>query len=167
MAHAPREDNEPWYRQFWPWFIISIPATTVVAGLLTLKIAATNPDSLVTDDYYKEGLAINKDLSREHVAKALGLIADVKLDPETRQLSLNLTGKITDPPGMLTLDFFHPSVKEQDFQIMLTLAGGTAYVSRLPEIAPVVWKLTLGPENKEWKLTGRMKLPDTTRVRLK
>lgn len=167
MAHAPREDLEPWYKQFWPWFLISIPAAAVVAGFVTLKIASTNPDTLVKDDYYKEGLAINKDLSRERLAKVLGLAADLDIDPDTRQLRLTLSGKLTDPPAMLDLELYHPSSKEQDVQIKLTSAGGLSYVTRLPEVANVVWKLTLTPENKEWKMSGRIKLPDNTHARLK
>ena len=42
--------DKPWYRQFWPWFIIALPASAVVAGLLTLWIAISNPDYLVIDD---------------------------------------------------------------------------------------------------------------------
>ncbi|MBU0501078.1 MAG: FixH family protein [Gammaproteobacteria bacterium] len=167
MAHATREDLEPWYRQFWPWFIISIPAATVVAGLVTLKIAATNPDSLVVDNYYKEGLAINKNLSRERLAKTLGLAADLDIDPETRQLKLSLSGKLTDPPRMLELELYHPSAKDQDVRIKLTSLGGLNYVTRLPDLADVVWKLTLTPENREWKMSGRLKLPDNTHARLK
>ena len=53
-------DSQPWYRQFWPWFLIALPATVVVAGLTTWWIAAHKADSLVVDDYYKEGLAINR-----------------------------------------------------------------------------------------------------------
>ena len=32
-------DIAPWYRQFWPWFVISIPAATVIACLVTIVIA--------------------------------------------------------------------------------------------------------------------------------
>ncbi|WP_174564729.1 FixH family protein, partial [Solemya elarraichensis gill symbiont] len=51
-----QETVKPWYRQFWPWFIISIPAGTVVAAFITIYIAVDGADPLVTDDYYKEGL---------------------------------------------------------------------------------------------------------------
>jgi hypothetical protein len=40
----------PWYRQFWPWFIIALPATVVVASFFTLWIAISNPDHLVVSD---------------------------------------------------------------------------------------------------------------------
>ena len=45
----PPEDTQPWYRQFWPWFLISLPASVVVAGLSTLYIANRHADDLVVD----------------------------------------------------------------------------------------------------------------------
>ncbi len=32
-------DTQPWFRQFWPWFIIALPAAAVIAGFTTLWIA--------------------------------------------------------------------------------------------------------------------------------
>ena len=40
----------PWYKQFWPWFIIALPASVVVASFFTLWLAISNPDQLVVDD---------------------------------------------------------------------------------------------------------------------
>ena len=40
----------PWYRQFWPWFIIALPAAAVLAGFFTLWLAISNPDYMVVDD---------------------------------------------------------------------------------------------------------------------
>ena len=31
---TPSTDIQPWYRQFWPWFLIGILAFAVVIGLL-------------------------------------------------------------------------------------------------------------------------------------
>ena len=46
---------EPWYKQFWPWFIIALPASVVIASFFTLYLAVSNPDQLiVTDDEYLE-----------------------------------------------------------------------------------------------------------------
>jgi hypothetical protein len=50
---APGQDL-PWYRQFWPWFIIALPASVVVASFITLWLAISNPDPLVIKvDYYQ------------------------------------------------------------------------------------------------------------------
>ena len=91
-ADRPREDTEPWYRQFWPWFIIALPATAVVAGLITLYIATVNRDTLVKDDYYKEGLALNQDLARSRRAADLGITADLSYDPGTGDVVLTTAG---------------------------------------------------------------------------
>ena len=58
----------PWYRQAWPWFLISLPATAVVAGLITFYLAARGWDGPVANDYYKQGLAINEELTRSNRA---------------------------------------------------------------------------------------------------
>jgi hypothetical protein len=45
----------PWYRQFWPWFIIAIPSMAVIGGFVTLWLALTYPETLVVDDsQYKQ-----------------------------------------------------------------------------------------------------------------
>ena len=46
---APGQDL-PWYRQFWPWFIIALPAAAVIAGFVTLWLAISRPDYLVVDE---------------------------------------------------------------------------------------------------------------------
>lgn len=49
-TQLPPGMEPPWYRQFWPWFIIALPAAAVAGGLLTLWIAMSNPDYLVVDE---------------------------------------------------------------------------------------------------------------------
>ena len=40
MNRRPKvEDTEPWYRQFWPWFLIAIPMMSVVVGITMLALA--------------------------------------------------------------------------------------------------------------------------------
>jgi hypothetical protein len=47
---SPQDDIQPWYKQFWPWFIIALPASVVVASFFTLWLAVSNPDHLVVDE---------------------------------------------------------------------------------------------------------------------
>jgi len=47
-------ENVPWFKQFWPWFIIALPAAAVTASFVTLWLAISNPDQvIVTDDEYR------------------------------------------------------------------------------------------------------------------
>jgi hypothetical protein len=42
--------------------VISGPAVVVIAGFITLFIALKIPDPLVVEDYYRQGIEINKTL---------------------------------------------------------------------------------------------------------
>ena len=48
--NTPHDQVTPWYRQFWPWFIIALPASAVVASFFTLWLAISRPDYIVIDD---------------------------------------------------------------------------------------------------------------------
>ena len=65
-------DVRPWYRQFWPWFIMALPLAAVIAGLTTVAIAVTHQDSVVRDDWYTEGKSINQDIARDSRATIVG-----------------------------------------------------------------------------------------------
>ena len=46
---APGAGN-PWYREPWPWIIIGLLGGTVIACMITIWIAMSNPATLVVDD---------------------------------------------------------------------------------------------------------------------
>ena len=93
-------DTKPWYKQFWPWFVIAFPITAVIAGTATVIIAMHEPDGLVADDYYKEGLAINRTLAKEQMAKQLNLSAELSL--KNNQVILYLKGNLPLPEKLYT-----------------------------------------------------------------
>jgi hypothetical protein len=43
------DSQEPWQRNPWVWLIIGIPALTVAGCLVTIYLALTRPDYLVSD----------------------------------------------------------------------------------------------------------------------
>lgn len=74
---------KPWYKQFWPWVIIGLPTSVVIASIVTYFIALDGIDSVVSKDYYKEGLAINTDLTLDKKAAEMGLVADVEITADS------------------------------------------------------------------------------------
>ena len=45
----------PWYRQFWPWFIIALPTAAVIGSFVSLWLAVSHPDFLVvSEDEYQQ-----------------------------------------------------------------------------------------------------------------
>src|SRR5688572_10359806 len=79
-AHgSPSTDHtaKPWFKEPWPWILMSGPAVVVVAGAFTIWLAFVSSDGLVADDYYKRGLAINQELQRDRVAAERSLTAEM------------------------------------------------------------------------------------------
>ena len=149
----PREDTEPWYRQFWPWFLIVLPGTVVVAALSTVYIATRHADDLVVDDYYKTGLAINRQLEKERTAQARGITAELTL--LDRQLQLRTTGPLD--AAELRLQLSHPLEAEHDFAVTVRATAPGFYSARLPAAAAPNWHWSLdgGPES-DWRLSGSL-----------
>ena len=150
---------QPWYRQFWPWFLIAIPVITLASGISMLIIASHKADSVVVDDYYKTGLAINQTLARDEQAKALGLQAVGRVDPTSRQIILELYGQNTTNTLRLTLT--HPTAAQQDIVISLRATNQkNQYAGQLPELPQEKRYILLEPEDKAWRLTGHAMFPD-------
>ncbi|MCC5885482.1 MAG: FixH family protein [Gammaproteobacteria bacterium] len=72
----------PWYRHPIVWLIIAIPGAAVVMGMVLLTLAIRIPESVVRDDYYQAGRAINIDLRATHRAAELGITATLIGSPE-------------------------------------------------------------------------------------
>lgn len=145
-----------WYKQFWPWFLIFFPATAVVAGIITIILAVQSDDGLVKDNYYKAGLAINQTLELKQKARELNLIANAKLDKLTQTITLKLSGKITELPPQLILQFAHATQSNHDQTATLLLAPDKkSYTGRIKKLARGNWNTILEPHNKTWQITGR------------
>jgi hypothetical protein len=162
----PREDTKPWYKQFWPWFLISLPLSVVIASMVTINLAITTNDGLVSDDYYKEGLAIKKNADSAAQAHALGLSADLAYDAETGAIDLQLKGDKAAMEPALTLSVVHPTIPNRDQVINLTQLREGRYAGRLAELQPGNWKLRLGPDDNAWRIEGRMPMPGEGRIML-
>jgi hypothetical protein len=154
----------PWYRQFWPWVLIGLPASAVVASLSTVYIAMQGEDSLVVDEYYKAGLAINRELGRDRAAAALGLSAEVSMT--AGGLRVELASAAGTRPQSLELALVHPTLAERDRLLVLLPGADGAYYGQLEPLGADSWNVTLTPANGEWRLLGRWNTSASQRLTL-
>jgi hypothetical protein len=155
--HFPGGDTEPWYRQFWPWFLIMLPASVVVAGLSMLYIANRHADDLVVDEYYKDGLAINRQLEKKQRAEERGITATLVFSDNT--VMIHTTGPVL--AASLHLLLSHPLESDRDFALELTPTGAGLYRGSLPAPIAPRWHWTLElPGDQGWRLDGSVEAAD-------
>jgi len=142
-----------WYREPWPWILMLLPLSAVVASMTSLWLALKSDDGLVTDDYYKDGMSINKTLDRDLAAQALDLRAELQL--EGQALHVKLSGKLTPLPETLQLSLAHPTHSGHDQRITLRqTAPGLYSTNALPSLNGVRWHVLLEAPQADWRLIG-------------
>lgn len=159
MSISYDRDEYPWYKYFWPWFFIGVPLFTVIGGIHMMYLAIENPDGLVVDDYYKEGLAINRTLAKDQRAFTLGVNATGQFDFAKKLVTVKLSG-LTQWPASLQLALLHPTQAHKDQHITLQKQSATGeYFGVVTGIAPGAWHMMLEPPEKDWRLTTRFHWP--------
>lgn len=159
MALATRTiPGAPWYRQFWPWFLLAVPGVAVIGGLATLAIAIRHADSVVRDDWYASGLAINVDLARDRVAADRGLVAQVTLTPEGGEIRIALSASAPVPEAMLDLRLQHPTQAERDREGRCVRDADHLFRCSLEAGVAGRWHAVVAPVDRTWRLGGPVTL---------
>jgi len=157
----PGGDTQPWYRQFWPWFLIALPASVVVAALATAYIAHRGADDLVVQDYYKDGLAINRQLKKEQRATQLDISAALQFSADA--VRVKVAGPVTDMELQLLLS--HPMEADRDFAVTLVRTGPHIYSGTLAQGVAPRWHWTIEPPQENgWRLNGTVQGTDIDNV---
>ncbi|ATC98575.1 MULTISPECIES: FixH family protein [Pseudoalteromonas] len=155
----------PWYKQFWPWFIIFVPASAVIACITLLFYMSDKGPSMVVDDYYKKGKAINLELSKFDRAKALYLHADLTVSNGV--VTVNFTKGDSLKPAALKVSFYHTTLKDKDVDLMLAPNANGAYSSVTDELLDARYTVFIEPIGGEWKLKENIKLPYDSAFKIK
>ena len=150
----------PWYRQFWPWFLIVLPGSAVVASFASLYIALQNADALVRDDWYRHGLDINAQLALQQEAARRGIRAELALDESGRTLTAVFAGPALNMQA-LQLRLHHPTHAQRDIAIVLSASGPNRFTGAADRRLDGTWDATLAPDDADWQLQRRVWLTPT------
>ncbi len=154
-----REDTQPWYRQFWPWFIIALLSSSVIAGLTTVWIAMQTTDSLVVKSEDGMQIVAERRINAEQLAAELQLAALIGINFETGVISVTMrSGDIGAAPAKLELEFTHPAFADRDQLITVHRArpdeaGNPVWVGHFVDVPDGRWYVTL-KSGDDWRLSG-------------
>ena len=144
----------PWYKQFWPWVVFGLPACSVIAGITSVVIAVTHQDSLVRDDWYKDGVTVNRRLAADDRARALGMGAKLNVDADRGEVTLLLEGAGSEALTQLDLELSHATHAERDRVLRLQQVETGVYRGQLEPNLGGHWYATLRPGNRGGPLDG-------------
>lgn len=161
-VHAPAAPGNrpprPWYREPWPWLLFFPPAVAVVAGTITMVIAINSFDGVVSDDYYRQGLAINRSLEREAQARQRGLSARVQFNPSGEQVRVTVSGDVS-ADGALRLLLVRAARSGDDQQVELASVAPGLYEGRLVRPLQGRWHLRLEDAGHQWRIAATAQMP--------
>lgn len=90
MQNKLAPSSGPWWKFGYVWMVLAGPALVVLASFITFYIAVTRPDPVVAEDYYRQGIEINK---RTQGAEANA----ASLAPAIQARNHAATGKVPQP----------------------------------------------------------------------
>lgn len=155
----------PWYREPWPWLLMAGPLLVIVAGGVTTWLAVSTSDGLVTENYYRQGLAMHRTLLRDERARVLGLAAGVRIADGRLAVRLRAGDHGFAPPAKLLATLSHPTRAGLDQAVELSRRGDT-YFGEVHLPAAGHWLLLLEDEAHTWRLLGNLVLPANHEIML-
>jgi hypothetical protein len=158
-----QQQTVAWYKQFWPWFLIALPGSVVIASVVTIIIAVQNPDSIVIDDYYKAGLAINRNLSREQLAIDLDIKSALQFNNDNKQVRIIIEAGEHARPQTLQLKLMHPTLPDKDQSITLERSDSLSYSGKIDSVTPGVWNVVIESASPSWRIQRRIDIDSTDR----
>ena len=151
-----------WYKQFWPWFLIALPVSSMIVSLNMLRFAINSEDSLVVDEYYKQGKAINVNLQKIELAKELNLRAQLLISDNSVELIFT-DGKPSSATA-LNLMFYHATQKHKDISLILIKDASDTYRALIDSDLTGKWQVSLQPHDEKWKIQQTISLPQKRQI---
>lgn len=158
----------PWYKQFWPWFLLGLLFSSIIFSITFAVMSIKSYDGMVVqEDYYEHGKAINMVLAKQERARELNLSADLRIDPLTSDIVIDLAGDVR--PDKLYLDLIFPTEDDRDQSFVLEHVREGRYITQGPDNLRYRWYLQIQPvqgDNADWRLIGEARFPNEESIAL-
>lgn len=156
MTTTNMTDSKPWYKQFWPWFVIALPMASVAISLTLVYYAVKYKVSLVRENWYKDGVAINVELDEQKKAKQDGLKAFVTYTAKDNTIMVRIKNLDTRVEPELTLDLIHPTLEKRDQTVELVRTPDNAYFAKLTSTPSGFYYTHITSEKGHWEIDSKV-----------
>ena len=141
----------PWYKEYYVWLIILFPLLAVIGGIVTTILAVQSDDGLVVDDYYKQGLEINRTLERDQIALDNELNAEITINHDSEEVVMTLSAVSQFVyPSNLSATFLHATRAGLDKEVNLLITQGNIYKGTITALERGKWYVHI--QHGDWRL---------------
>lgn len=150
---------QAWYRHPWPWVLILIPFSAVLFWIVMIPVISDHPDDLVDDNYYQDGMAINRTLDMDRNAVSRNIDARL-VDFTGGKLAFDVKGA-TDSALVLKINHVTDHSKDMTFTLYPEHDGIYAATTEMPDslARPGIWYVELIGVDDNWRLRQRIESP--------
>ncbi len=153
--------DRPWWTEWGVLLVAGLPAITILACAVTVTIAFKGRDGVVSEDYYRQGLAINRSLKRDEVAIERGLTATLSLDIERQRIRVQVSqANGQNPPSTespegqpLRLELISAVHPERDQRLILSPETDGRWFAEVGGLSTGPWDVVL--EGTDWRLSAQ------------
>ncbi len=151
MQTEAASKSRPWYKEPYVWMLIGFPASSVIVCSILLTLAVNTKDTLVRDNYYKDGLAMNQEFKWDHKARNMDI--RVELITEGNAARLNIVNSRLDMPTTLQVKFSHPTLQSKDRDAFLQrIPGSKSYQGFIDEIVEGRYYIQVESSEQSWRI---------------
>lgn len=149
-----------WYREPWAWFVLFFPMLAVIAGISTFIIFNNNAPSMVSDDYYKDGKKINKDLSKYEAAVKRNITFELTFNDGVAEFTKR-SGDIMKNQA-IKISFFHVTLEKYDMEELVSASGNGSYRVTMPaDMLEGKWRVRIESFDGAWRLQKYVTFPNS------
>ena len=161
---ADKDTARPWYKEPWMLLVIGVPVSSMLLGIVIVTLAFSGKDSLVSDSYYKDGMAYTE--NKVFINKAKRLQIGAVLYYQDDEISVSLSGYLDDNPNFLRLQLIHPTLETRDETVLLQQLGDNRYLGVTERGHLGKRKLWLQSPEQEWMIKDEALLEEGGTVTL-
>jgi hypothetical protein len=144
------QTQRPWFKEPYVWMLIGIPLSSVIVGTFLITLSVQNKDTLVRDNYYKDGLAYNQELQWDKKAKEFDIRLELKITGN--ELQLALLNSRQNPPSTLKVTLGHPTMPDQDRESHVQLMKEKTFLGFIETMNDGRYYLLVESAEQQWRI---------------
>jgi uncharacterized protein len=154
-ASAPQPGNSlPWYRSPMLLLALALPLLTVVAGVVTYRIAAQDATDSDPDAVRRIAQMQTADMARDENALRLGLAGEARFDAASGSVRVQLGAETAEVSLQLRLT--HATQAQFDQNITLSRIEDSVWIGKLIGPRHGNYNVSLNASDAGWRLVGRL-----------